>query len=204
VISWTWVAGRDRAESLSRGKGEMGKVERRVDVWTDCGEFVLFERDELAKHAGRESDWCTDDDVQLAVANAGVAVFVAVGQDGGFRFRLTTGALTPDEQRAIRQVERGFWLDVKGHELIVGGLEVVPNAEDGEELYIDEEEYERIRCEPGRYHVEVYRLVHGDVDPELRPMRLPHYVVRLVPFAAGEDPPRLSVLPALSTLQSDP
>lgn len=77
----------------------------------------------------------------------------------------------------------------------------MPNAEDGEALYIDEDEYERIRCEPGRYRVEVYRLIGADEEPSAK--RLPDYVVRLLPFVQGEQAPRLTTLPDLSALDSN-
>ena len=149
--------------------------------------------------------------VQLALANQGLAVFIPVGSDGGFSFRLTTGDLT--EREAVAQEFANFWLDVKGHELRFGGLEVLPNGEGGAIMYLDDDEFERIPCEPGRYQVEVSRLITADYedsedadetsgDEADGDAEIPAYVVRLLPIAPGSQPPQLHSLPDFSPLSS--
>jgi len=189
------------------------RIDRSTTVWSDCAELVLFEQDEIKRHAGLESDWCSADDVQLALANQGLAVFILVGSDGGFSFRLTTGDLTEREREAVAQEFANFWLDVKGHELRFGGLEVLPNGEGGAIMYLDDDEFERIPCELGRYQVEVSRLITADYedsedadetsgDEADGDAEILAYVVRLLLIAPGSQPPQLNSIPDFSPLSS--
>ena len=171
-----------------------------VDIFVvlDSGtaEFVLFEQDEIRKYAGQRADWCADDQVQVAIANAGVAIFIPVGVDGAFAFRLTTGALTLDEQEHLFVAEKRCWLEVHDHELRFGGLETLPTGEGGETLYIYEDEYATLPFEPGRYHVEIYRLEYLRIDDEeeknLRARA--DYVLRFTLFGPGEIPAQLTAI----------
>src|SRR5579862_7652394 len=184
-----------------------------IEVYTilgsDCAEFVLFEPDEIIQYAGVRADWCADDAVQLSLANAGRAVFLPVGVDGFFRFRITTGSLTPQEAEDVILVERRCWLETNGHDLRFGGLETLPTGIGGETVYIYEDEYVTIPCDQGMYHVEIYRLGKSlemedeienaetaDRNQDSDSTALPSYILRLMPFAPGETPIHLDVMPS--------
>jgi hypothetical protein len=176
----------------------------RANLGTGTGFYALFEIDQLSTRAGTEVDWFVYRDVKVALANEGKAVFIEVGIDDVFLFRLTTDDLTETERAALRQSEDRFWLDVKGHELIFTSSEAVPNQQQDPAPFINEFGT-RIPIEPGHHRVVVHRLI-GPHNPgvvqllERSEERVPAYVIVFRPLAEGDVPPRLDMLPSLSPL----
>jgi hypothetical protein len=168
-------------------------IETVISCWGDFYLFVLCEPDTLLREARERWQELFDEASQIALINAGRMVYLDPPVRGSFACRITTGALTAQEQQIVRHVEPRFWLDVRGYELIFGDLrdEFLDNGEPNDTTtYLLQET--RIPCEPGCYRVEVYDLLGlGFASLE----EAPAFVLRLAPLNQKEPTRRMEQLP---------
>ena len=73
-----------------------------LDLGTDVATFLIYHPDDLAHRADAPLGWYSYDFAYVREAAAGRMVAIGTGSDGGYRIRLTTGALTPAEAAAER------------------------------------------------------------------------------------------------------
>lgn len=180
-------------------------TEALLDAYTGTGVLVIFEPSEVAPYAGVESDWCIEDRVLLSLANAGVLVPINVKADGVWLCKLTTGELSDLEQQALLQSDDHFWINVKGRQIVFGGLEALPNRNTPPDRFVDEFG-DWVSLDPGRYRATVCRLVghHSkEVEQEMNQSNqdIPSYVVMLHRLLDAEEPPHLETVPNFSPYQ---
>lgn len=178
-----------------------------LDAYTGSGVLVLFEPGQVAPHAGSEPEWCVEDKVLLSLANEGLLAPINVKADGVWLCRLTTGQLSEVERPAVLQSEDRFWIDVKSHEVVFGGLEALPTRGGSPDRFVDEFG-DRVAFDPGRYQVIVHRLagkhsnqVNESIDDA--DMEVPSYVIAIRPMDEGRHVSRLESLPNLSPFQEN-
>jgi hypothetical protein len=174
-------------------------LDRTLVLGTDVAGFFLFHPDDLAHRAEAPLGWYGYDFACRKEFEAGRLVGFGTGSDGGFRFRVTTGALHEREERA-RVGSWDFRLRVRRRVLLDNG-DCLPNEDFCDEA--DEADERWIKLPNGDYRVTVHVLAWGQEqaqeqpDPNAAAEDLPHYVIRFEPV---ED---ISAIPILSTTPPD-
>ncbi len=168
-----------------------------VETFTGCGMLVLFEPSAIVPFMGERSDWYTEDEVLLTLANQGLLLPLNVRIDGAYRCRITDSGLQPAEKLYLVQSEDKFRLKISGKELAVGGLESLPTRIGKPDKLVDEFGG-KIPFDPGFYKFVVYRLLHPGAAVDYK---LPDYVIYYRAIQRGEAISPLKIIPDLSFLK---
>jgi Family of unknown function (DUF6386) len=125
--------------------------------FTDTATLAVFDPERLKHRAGAESDWWCLDFLQLEEFRSGTFAVIALGGDGVYRMRITTGDLTLDERDYAVGAVRGLGVEVVSGKVFVGAAECMP----GGGIAFTSADVDRgllLDTENGRYEVDLFAI----------------------------------------------